>query len=58
MCGIVGLYLKNSELQIQLGKFFKPMLFEMSSRGAGFSWSSYRQESLKIRADNIFIGLQ
>ena len=33
MCGIVGLYLKKPELQIQLGKLFKPMLFEMSSRG-------------------------
>ena len=33
MCGIVGLYLKKSEMQIQLGKLFKPMLVEMSSRG-------------------------
>ena len=33
MCGIVGLYLKKPELQIQLGKLFKPMLFEMRSRG-------------------------
>ena len=33
MCGIVGLYLKNSELQTQLGKLFQPMLVEMSSRG-------------------------
>jgi amidophosphoribosyltransferase len=33
MCGIVGLYLKNVELQAQLGSMFKPMLIEMSSRG-------------------------
>ena len=33
MCGIVGLYLKNVELQSQLGCMFKPMLIEMSSRG-------------------------
>ena len=33
MCGIVGLYLKNSELQAQLGSMFQPMLAEMSSRG-------------------------
>ena len=33
MCGIVGLYLKNSELQAQLGSMFQPMLVEMSSRG-------------------------
>ena len=33
MCGIVGLYLKNAELQSQLGSMFQPMLAEMSSRG-------------------------
>ena len=33
MCGIVGLYLKNAELQLQLGSMFQPMLVEMSSRG-------------------------
>lgn len=33
MCGIVGLYLKNPELQSKLGAMFKPMLMEMTSRG-------------------------
>ena len=33
MCGIVGLYLKNAELQSHLGSMFQPMLVEMSSRG-------------------------
>ena len=33
MCGIVGLYLKNAELQAQLGKMFQPMLVELSRRG-------------------------
>ncbi len=33
MCRIVGLNLKKSDLQIQLGKLFKPKLVEMSSRG-------------------------
>ena len=33
MCGIVGLYLKKTEFQSQLGKMFQPMLVEMSSRG-------------------------
>jgi len=33
MCGIVGLYLKNSALFPRLGELFKPMLVEMSSRG-------------------------
>ena len=33
MCGIVGLYLKNESLYNDLGKLFKPMLVEMTSRG-------------------------
>lgn len=40
MCGIVGLYLKNPELEHQLGALFKPMLIGMSDRGpdsAGFA---------------------
>ena len=40
MCGIVGLYLKNPELEPQLGKLFKPMLIAMTGRGpdsAGFA---------------------
>lgn len=40
MCGIVGLYLKNSDLQPRLGALFEPMLVEMTDRGpdsAGFA---------------------
>jgi len=40
MCGIVGLYLKNSDLQPDLGALFEPMLVEMTDRGpdsAGFA---------------------
>jgi glutamate synthase domain-containing protein 1 len=33
MCGIVGLYLKNPELENQLGELFAPMLIGMSERG-------------------------
>lgn len=33
MCGIVGLYLKNSALAPDLGKMFAPMLIEMTDRG-------------------------
>lgn len=33
MCGIVGLYLKNTGLRASLGQMFRPMLAEMSSRG-------------------------
>ncbi len=40
MCGIVGLYLKNDNLQPTLGALFTPMLVEMTDRGpdsAGFA---------------------
>jgi glutamate synthase domain-containing protein 1 len=40
MCGIVGLYLKNPELESQLGALFAPMLIAMTGRGpdsAGFA---------------------
>jgi len=33
MCGIVGLYLKDEALRPQLGRLFRPMLEEMTSRG-------------------------
>ena len=33
MCGIVGLYLKNESLYPELGRLFRPMLIEMTSRG-------------------------
>jgi methylamine---glutamate N-methyltransferase subunit A len=33
MCGIVGLYLKNPELDARLGRLFVPMLVEMTDRG-------------------------
>jgi methylamine---glutamate N-methyltransferase subunit A len=33
MCGIVGLYLKNPDLEPQLGRMFGPMLSQMASRG-------------------------
>jgi glutamate synthase domain-containing protein 1 len=33
MCGIVGLYLKNQAMQPELGRLFRPMLSEMTSRG-------------------------
>lgn len=40
MCGIVGIYLKNSALEPQLGQLFEPMLVAMTGRGpdsAGFA---------------------
>ena len=33
MCGIVGLFLKNRELEHRLGELFQPMLLEMTQRG-------------------------
>lgn len=40
MCGIVGLYLKNPELENRIGELFEPMLIAMTDRGpdsAGFA---------------------
>jgi len=40
MCGIVGLYLKNLDLEDQIGELFTPMLIAMTDRGpdsAGFA---------------------
>ena len=52
MCGIVGLYLKNNELQNQLGKLFMPMLSLMGDRGpdsSGFAvYRGNNKESNKI----------
>ena len=45
MCGIVGIYLKNKNLEKSLGKFLSGMLKNMSSRGpdsAGFA--IYKEE--------------
>ena len=33
MCGIVGLFIKNPELESQLGALVAPMLSEMTERG-------------------------
>ncbi len=53
MCGIVGLYLKNPDLEPQLGRLFGPMLAQMASRGpdsAGVALYSdaVRQGSAKL----------
>ncbi len=52
MCGIVGLYLKNNELQNQLGKLFMPMLSLMGDRGpdsSGFAvYRGNNKENNKI----------
>jgi methylamine---glutamate N-methyltransferase subunit A len=40
MCGIVGLFAKNPEFEHDLGRYFAPMLLEMTDRGpdsAGFA---------------------
>jgi glutamate synthase domain-containing protein 1 len=40
MCGIVGLFLKNSRYEYSLGRLLTPMLVEMTERGpdsAGFA---------------------
>ena len=56
MCGIVGLYLKNRELNSSLGSLFSPMLIQMTQRGpdsAGFAM--YRDE---LPAGQIKVVLQ
>lgn len=52
MCGIVGLYLKNPELQTCSGELFAPMLIAMSDRGpdsAGFAIYRDEVESGRIK---------
>lgn len=56
MCGIVGLYLKNPELEPRLGELFAPMLQSMTDRGpdsAGFA--IYGDE---VGADRVKVTLQ
>lgn len=53
MCGIVGLYLKNADLEEDLGRLTAIMLHEMSSRGpdsAGFAVYGEAQGEEKISA--------
>ena len=57
MCGIVGLYLKDSNLRPQLGAMFSPMLVEMSGRGpdsAGFA--VYREDQTGLAKASVFDG--
>ena len=45
MCGIVGLYIKNPELEIELGRHIASMLLEMSERGPDSAGTAvYRDE--------------
>jgi glutamate synthase domain-containing protein 1 len=52
MCGIVGLFLKNPELEKDLGRMVAPMLVTMSDRGpdsAGFAvYGAEQHNNLKI----------
>jgi amidophosphoribosyltransferase len=47
MCGIVGLYLKNSALEPELGRLFTPMLIEMSDRGPDSAGIAVYQEPVE-----------
>ena len=49
MCGIVGLYLKNPNLQGQLGKLFCPMLIEMTERGPDSAGIAVYREDQAVR---------
>jgi len=47
MCGIVGLYLKNQNLESELGALFTPMLIEMSDRGPDSAGIAVYQEPVE-----------
>ena len=55
MCGIVGLYLKNKELQSSLGSMFSPMLVEMTDRGPDSAGIAVYHD--EMAADDIKITL-
>ncbi len=44
MCGIVGLFAKNSEVEANLGALLAPMLFEMSDRGPDSAGVAFYRE--------------
>jgi len=59
MCGIVGIFIKNSKLEPELGNFLASMLFEMTERGPDSSGAAiYRDPAangstkITILADN------
>ena len=60
MCGIVGLYLKNSQLESQLGAMFAPMLIAMTDRGpdsSGFAiyGDEVNDQSVKLTLRHVDI---
>ena len=44
MCGIVGLFAKNPEVEMNLGALLAPMLFEMSDRGPDSAGVAFYRE--------------
>lgn len=56
MCGIVGLYLKNSALESQIGEFFEPMLIAMTGRGPDSSGVAIYGDS--VSEDMVKLTLQ
>ena len=47
MCGIVGLYLKNEDLEPKLGEFLSAMLIEMTERGPDSSGVAFYRRPAK-----------
>lgn len=56
MCGIVGLYLKNSALESQIGELFEPMLIAMTGRGPDSSGVAIYGDS--VSEDMVKLTLQ
>ena len=44
MCGIVGLFAKNPEVEANLGALLAPMLYEMSDRGPDSAGVAFYRE--------------
>ena len=55
MCGIVGLYLKNSKIRNRLGVYFSPMLEQMSDRGPDSAGVAlYRDTETKVAKITLY----
>ncbi len=53
MCGIVGLYIKNPELQDQLGAYLEPMLIQMSGRGPDSAGVAFYRDAVSGDQEKI-----
>ena len=61
MCGIVGLFLKDSNLQPELGSLLSTMLISMTERGpdsAGIAiYNSVKADEIKVKREEQIIDI-